>query len=76
MTADAIGEPYVALTVRGTPIFLDLDKLSTPRGPFGSVSYKQRGDVAELNFIPYALRDNRGGKGHMRVGLRRKHNER
>ncbi|KAG4426202.1 hypothetical protein IFR04_000668 [Cadophora malorum] len=68
-----LGEPYVALTVQGVPYFLDVDRNKAQRGPFGSVAYKQTKVIESLRFIPYALRDNRGGKGHMRLGIRRKH---
>lgn len=43
-----------------------------PHLPLASVSQKEQPGLEQLRFIPYALRDNRGGKGHMRVGIRRK----
>lgn len=73
VSADEVGEPYVALTVRGAPYFVDLSRKSTPGWSAGVMAYKKKEGIEKLNFIPYALRDNRGGKGHMRVGIRRKH---
>ncbi|KAH7360655.1 hypothetical protein BKA65DRAFT_493710 [Rhexocercosporidium sp. MPI-PUGE-AT-0058] len=73
VSASEIGEPYVALTVQGVPFFLDVGRRHAENGPFGSVAYRQTEVIENLHFIPYALRDNRGGKGHMRVGIRRKH---
>lgn len=73
VSAKEMGEPYVALTVQGVPSFLDVGMKGTENSPFGSVAYRQTGVIENLHFIPYALRDNRGGKGHMRVGIRRKH---
>lgn len=36
-------------------------------------SAEERGNVPQtLKFVPYYFRANRTGKGHMRVGLRRK----
>jgi len=67
-----VGEPGIALAVRHAAFFLDVDGTLAPDLPFGAIGQKDRGDVKKLNFVPYALRDNRGGKGHMRVGIRRK----
>ncbi|THV53910.1 hypothetical protein BGAL_0039g00220 [Botrytis galanthina] len=64
-------EPYKALTVRDGATLL---RVPEPSGPY--VAHNEQTfakvDIQKLHFIPYALRDNRGGKGHMRVGLRRK----
>ncbi len=68
-----MGEPYVALTVQGVRSFLDVRKKQGPEVLGGEISYREGKGIKELCFIPYALRDNRGGKGHMRVGIRRKH---
>ncbi|KAI1085310.1 glycoside hydrolase family 127 protein [Whalleya microplaca] len=39
--------------------------------PGACLSQMEEAEQRELNFIPYFLRANRGGKGHMRVGLLR-----
>lgn len=67
-----LGEPYVALTARDSASFLRVDENLSPHLPLGSTTVKIDANVEQLNFIPYALRDNRGGKGHMRVGIRRR----
>jgi DUF1680 family protein len=64
-----IGEPYMTLVARGGASFLNLEG---ENGPQVNVVLTEKGVIKELNFVPYCLRDNRGGKGHMRVGLRRK----
>ena len=69
-TESEIGEPYVALTAHDAGYFLNLEPLP---GPHSSLDTGVEEAVKVLNFTPYCLRDNRGGKGHMRVGLRRKH---
>lgn len=65
------GEPYVALSGHDCASFLTCDKSLAPQLPLGSITRDSDGKVGKLNFIPYALRDNRGGKGHMRVGMRK-----
>jgi len=69
---DKIQEPYVALKLHNGARFLGVDKKLAPHVALGSPSFEERPGVENLHFIPYALRDNRGGKGHMRVGIRRK----
>ncbi|KAK6601681.1 Non-reducing end beta-L-arabinofuranosidase [Botrytis cinerea] len=64
-------EPYKELTVRdGATLF----KIPQQSGPYLAHNEDNfvKVDIRRLHFIPYALRDNRGGKGHMRVGMRRK----
>ncbi|KAM0154522.1 hypothetical protein ACHAPG_006473 [Botrytis cinerea] len=64
-------EPYKELTVRdGATLF----KIPEQSGPYLAHNEDNfvKVDIRRLHFIPYALRDNRGGKGHMRVGMRRK----
>lgn len=68
-----IGEPYIALTAHNSASFLVGEKSPGPFATLGEATLKERPDVQQLKFIPYCLRDNRGGKGHMRVGIRRKH---
>jgi uncharacterized protein len=71
-TVDEVGEPYIGLTVRNGISFIDVDKSHAPHMSLKSTTQEKASGVDELHFIPYALRDNRGGKGHMRVGIRRK----
>lgn len=65
------GEPYIALTGQNCASFLGVDTSLAPQLPRESITQESDGKVDKLNFVPYALRDNRGGKGHMRVGMRR-----
>lgn len=65
------GAPYIALTGHSCASFLSVDESLAPQLPRGSITKEGDGKVDKLNFVPYALRDNRGGKGHMRVGMRR-----
>ena len=67
-----VGEPYIGLTLRNAASFIDVDKSLAPHIDHKSATQKKASGADELHFIPYALRDNRGGKGHMRVGIRRK----
>jgi len=66
-----IGQPYVSLIAHNAASLLDLDTRVGPHSPVGQ-SISENSAVDHLHFIPYCLRDNRGGKGHMRVGIRRK----
>lgn len=65
------------MTAHDAASFLTINEVAAPYLPLGAVSYKEsletQHSVEKLTFIPYCLRDNRGGKGHMRVGLRRRH---
>lgn len=65
------GEPYIALTGQNCASFLGVDTSLAPQLPREYITQESNGKVDKLNFVPYALRDNRGGKGHMRVGMRR-----
>ena len=71
--ADEVGEPYIGLTVRNAASFVDIDQNLAPSVTRNSATKGKASGADELHFIPYALRDNRGGKGHMRVGIRRRH---
>jgi uncharacterized protein len=71
--AECAGEPYVALRTRGWT-------RSAPQGgkeedarwtPAMPTRPRPLDEERELVFVPYYLRANRGGKGHMRVGLLR-----
>lgn len=67
---DCIGEKYVGLRSIGRPRLLDT-WVNRKEGlePGTSDQSNSMGDDVELVFVPYYLRANRGGKGHMRVGL-------
>ncbi|KAL6799815.1 hypothetical protein J3E68DRAFT_396697 [Trichoderma sp. SZMC 28012] len=67
-----LGEPCITLTAHNAA-FLRVEESLGPLIPLGNATVKERPAVQQLKFIPYCLRDNRGGKGHMRVGIRRKH---
>ena len=69
-----LGESCIALTTHNATSFLEVDNYTAPHISLAGAKTTEKSllDV-ELHFIPYCLRDNRGGKGHMRVGIRRKH---
>lgn len=67
-----MGDSYVGLTAHNAASRIVVNDNLAPHMPLGSITQKQHPSIEELYFIPYALRDNRGGKGHMRVGIRRK----
>ncbi|KAK9422296.1 hypothetical protein SUNI508_04975 [Seiridium unicorne] len=69
---DCLGEKYVGLRSSGRTRQLD-DWATKQSGlePGSSQASTSLGDEVELVFVPYYLRANRGGKGHMRVGLLR-----
>lgn len=66
-----IGQSYVSMTAHNAASFLDLDTRFALHSPVGQ-NAMEGSAIERLHFIPYCLRDNRGGKGHMRVGIRRK----
>lgn len=68
----SLSEPYIGLTMHDAACFAMTDGIAAPGLPVDSVVHRKREDVNELHFIPYALRANRDGKGHMRVGIRRR----
>lgn len=59
------GEKYIALKGRGWTKRIGEWEIA------GSVPKDEKAEDKELVFVPYYLRANRGGKGHMRVGLLR-----
>ena len=65
-----LGDSYIALTVtRGCSI---LEPDTFEESPFLRDNGLDRGKpLQNVNFVPYYFRANRGGKGHMRVGLKR-----
>lgn len=71
-------ESYVALTVTDGASVLRVEELKpSPSIPAGVAGCEpaSRTPIKELHFVPYYLRANRGGKGHMRVGLRQWHRQ-
>lgn len=72
VVTDEVGEPYIGLTVRDAASFIGVDTTHVPHMSLKSAMQEKVSGADQLNFIPYALRDNRGGKGHMRVGIHRK----
>ncbi|GAW13023.1 hypothetical protein ANO14919_023990 [Xylariales sp. No.14919] len=67
---EEMGERYVGLRVAGWVRNVDHWSQAEPgREPGSSVGAVVPKEAKELLFIPYYLRANRGGKGHMRVGL-------
>jgi DUF1680 family protein len=66
--AEVMGESFVAITMLEKLSFLEVNSASAPHMTRASTMKS----FDELHFIPYCLRDNRGGNGHMRVGIRRK----
>jgi DUF1680 family protein len=59
------GQRYIALRARGWTRKVGAWELAGP------APGEDKGEERELVFVPYYLRANRGGKGHMRVGLLR-----
>jgi DUF1680 family protein len=68
-----LGGSCITLTAHNAASFLTVRDYLGPHIPVVKVPVKETSGVEHLNFIPYYLRDNRGGRGHMRVGIRRKH---
>lgn len=68
-----LGGSCITLTAHNAASFLTVRDSLGPHIPVVKVPVKEKSGVEYLNFIPYYLRDNRGGRGHMRVGIRRKH---
>ncbi|KAI1808200.1 glycoside hydrolase family 127 protein [Daldinia bambusicola] len=66
-----IGERYVGLRSVGWIRKVLDDRTESGSGSDPGISLRQTvvAEEKELNFIPYYLRANRGGRGHMRVGL-------
>jgi len=63
VTEAEVGESYVGLTINNAASFLEIGDKLAPHVPLGSIKHLDRPDVGQLHFIPYALRDNHGGKG-------------
>ncbi|KUJ12705.1 DUF1680-domain-containing protein [Mollisia scopiformis] len=72
VSAEEMGEPYVALAVNTIPSILEVGTELSPHIELSAIKQETGMTSDKLHFIPYALRDNRGGKGHMRVGIRKK----
>ncbi|KAK3684591.1 hypothetical protein LTR37_020122 [Vermiconidia calcicola] len=67
---DASGDSFVGLTVSDGASAIDLQKLQASPAVDAQAS-QHATPIKELQFVPYYFRANRGGKGQMRVGLRR-----
>lgn len=70
----ASGDRYIGITLKNGARILDTEKVKA--SPFTNLEdlrkpLKETEPISELRFVPYCLQANRGGKGHMRVGLRR-----
>ncbi|KAI4728144.1 DUF1680-domain-containing protein [Aureobasidium sp. EXF-10728] len=64
------GDSFVALTVTQGASVLNTDAFE--ESPFLQDNGLSEGEpLPSLEFVPYYFRANRGGKGHMRVGLKR-----
>lgn len=74
-TSESLLEPYIGLTIHDAASFIGVDgnAAGAPGLPAHAVGQSKLPGIEQLHFIPYALRANRGGKGHMRVGIRKKH---
>jgi hypothetical protein len=71
MTDSKTGETYVAISAKGAGSLLDIESYhAKPSTPASSTRDHTKEGKKTLNFIPFYFRANRGGKGHMRVGLR------
>ena len=68
-----LGGSCITLTAHNAAPFLTIGDPPGRRIPVVKANVKEKPGVERLHFIPYYLRDNRGGRGHMRVGIRRKH---
>lgn len=66
------GDHFVGLTVTDGAYAVDLQELrTTPTVDATALRcVSRRRPIKELHFVPYYFRANRGGRGHMRVGLR------
>jgi uncharacterized protein len=65
------GHSYIALRYEGSPYQLQVST-PNPGHEVDAVSIVPMSNVSSVHFVPYFFRGNRGGKGQMRVGLRRK----
>lgn len=70
------GETFIALAIDGAACsFLQVDGKFEMDGPGireRSLWAGDEGSVQQLNFVPFYYRGNRGGRGMMRVGLRKR----
>ncbi|KAH8799841.1 hypothetical protein F5884DRAFT_848025 [Xylogone sp. PMI_703] len=71
VTDTEMREPYVEITAHDATSFVGVDDNQSPQLPQTAINFKGDPAIEKLIFIPYYLRSNRGGKGHMRVGLRK-----
>lgn len=66
-----MGEPFVQIKAHNAVTRLTADDELAPQLPPTAIGHQEAVAAKDLVFIPYYLRANRGGKGHMRVGLRK-----
>jgi DUF1680 family protein len=67
------GETYIALSASGAACsFLDVRTQGGPGLPIANIGAGDENSVGELHFVPFYYRANRGGRGQMRVGLRKR----
>ncbi|KAI6840481.1 glycoside hydrolase family 127 protein [Hortaea werneckii] len=68
-------DEYVGLHLMNGAHSVDLDPSGQSAPYIGTEELQstidKSGVVSDLNFVPYFFRGNRGGKGHMRVGLKK-----
>lgn len=74
------GDSFVALEVHGGAANASSAPAAHASSPFYDALPVQNAErnlkpLDSLNFVPYYFRANRGGKGHMRVGLRPWHRQ-
>jgi hypothetical protein len=66
------GERYIALAASGACSFLSVREVYGGPGVLSeSIKTQENKEVKDLHFVPFYYRANRGGKGQMRVGLRK-----
>ena len=68
------GDRYVSVSLQNGARKLEVDQIrAAPSADLGRLQtlLETAAVIPELHFIPYYFRANRGGRGHMRVGLRR-----
>lgn len=70
MKDSVLGDTYVTLIVKEGASMLDTQAFGDT--PFLTDNGLSSGKaLPDLRFVPYYFRANRGGRGHMRVGLKR-----
>lgn len=73
-TDPTTGDSYVSLTLKDGARSMSADQISAyPSVQVNDLrsAVQKAEQIQSLHFVPYYFRGNRGGKGHMRVGLKR-----